>query len=49
MTYVLLLIVAMGGGLSAEFNSKEACEAALAKMKSAAEPQEVLGFCVEKG
>lgn len=49
MTYVLLLIVAMGGGISAEFNSKEACEAALEKMKAGVEPQETIGFCVEKG
>lgn len=49
MLYVLLLIVAGGGGLSAEFNSKSACEAALFAMKSEMSNQTIVGMCVEKG
>lgn len=49
MIYVLLLIVAGGGGLSAEFESLSACEAARDTFLADAEVQRYAAVCVPKG
>lgn len=48
MIYVLLMVVAGGGGFSAEFDSQEACEAARQAFLAEVENQISASICVPK-
>lgn len=49
MISILLFVVAGGGGLSAEFATETACQAALEQMTEEARPNPPFGKCVPKG
>tara|TARA_R100000544_G_C2190533_1_gene41455 strand:- start:396 stop:545 length:150 start_codon:yes stop_codon:yes gene_type:complete len=48
MIYVLMMIVAGGGGFSAEFESQAACEAARSAFLEEAQKQISVSMCVPK-
>lgn len=49
MIYVLMMVLVAGGGFSAEFESREACEAArTAFISEAGEQQLSVSLCVPK-
>jgi hypothetical protein len=49
MIYVLMMVIAGGGGFSAEFDGQAACESALARMQdAAAQAGPSVGICVPK-
>lgn len=48
MIYVLMMVVAGGGGFSAEFHSKQACESAKEAFLAEAKNQISVSICVPK-
>lgn len=49
MIYVLLFVMGGGGGIAADFNSQEACEAARTALMAEAEGNPTISMCVPKG
>ena len=49
MIYILLMVIAGGGGFSAEFETQDACEAARSAFLAEDERQLSISICVPKG